>query len=75
VLVDRGLGVSLIPDWAPPWPEGLRVSKWPIKGAPVRRIGLVWPQVSPKLRLIRSLKDEMAQLLKGAGRIGKGRER
>jgi DNA-binding transcriptional LysR family regulator len=23
VMVDRGLGVSLLPDWAPPWPEGL----------------------------------------------------
>jgi hypothetical protein len=22
-MVDRGLGVSLLPDWAPPWPEGL----------------------------------------------------
>jgi hypothetical protein len=21
VLVDRGLGVSILPDWAPPWPE------------------------------------------------------
>jgi len=73
VLVDRGLGVSLIPDWAPPWPDGLQVSKWPIEGAPIRRIGLLWPQVSAKLRLMRSLKDEMAQLIKGSSRVGESR--
>jgi DNA-binding transcriptional LysR family regulator len=23
IMVDRGLGVALMHDWAPPWPEGL----------------------------------------------------
>ena len=27
VMVDRGLGVSLLPDWARPWPEGLSLAK------------------------------------------------
>ena len=27
VMVDRGLGVSLVPDWARPWPEGLQLAR------------------------------------------------
>ena len=30
VMVDQGLGVSLIYDWAPPWPEGLSLRKLPL---------------------------------------------
>lgn len=26
-MVDRGLGVFLVPDWAPPWSEGLRIAR------------------------------------------------
>ncbi|TPE48979.1 LysR family transcriptional regulator [Amaricoccus solimangrovi] len=45
VMVDRDLGVSIVPDWAPPWPEGLRVARLPLPGAaPPRRIGLLWPR-------------------------------
>lgn len=43
VLVDRGLGVSLVPDWSNPWPAGLDVAKVKLqKGRPVRSIGLIW---------------------------------
>ena len=34
VMVDRGLGVSLVPDWARPWPEG------PEAGAPAAAAGV-----------------------------------
>ena len=34
IMVDRGLGVSLVPDWSPPWPEGLSLRKLPVPGAP-----------------------------------------
>ena len=30
VMVDRGLGVSLVPDWARPWPEGLNLVRLPL---------------------------------------------
>jgi DNA-binding transcriptional LysR family regulator len=30
VMVDRGLGVSLLPEWSPPWPEGLSLAKLPV---------------------------------------------
>ncbi|MET0532413.1 MAG: LysR family transcriptional regulator [Microvirga sp.] len=56
VMVDKGLGVSLVPDWAPPWPEGLSISKLSLPNtAPVRHIGLMWPRTSPKTRLIQAL--------------------
>jgi len=54
VMVDRGLGVSLLPDWAPPWPEGLSLAKLPLPDARpyARRIGVVWARASPRLRLV-----------------------
>lgn len=55
VFVDQGLGVALIPDWTPPWPEGLRVVRIPLPPpAPVRRMGLVWTE-GPKAALARAL--------------------
>src|SRR6266567_3385639 len=42
VMVDRGLGVSLVPDWAPPWPEGLQLVRLPVPQPSVpRRIGII----------------------------------
>ena len=35
VMVDRGLGVSLVPDWAHPWPEGVRLARIPLPRAEV----------------------------------------
>jgi len=59
VMVDRGLGVSLVPDWAPPWPEGLSLNKLPIgEIAYARHIGLVWTRSSGRLRLIRALLEQ-----------------
>ncbi|MBP0445973.1 LysR family transcriptional regulator [Roseomonas sp. SSH11] len=55
VLVDRGLGVSLVPDWAPPWPEGLSLARLPVPDAPVRCMGLAWGRASPRIRLIEAL--------------------
>jgi DNA-binding transcriptional LysR family regulator len=55
-LVDRGLGVSLVHDWAPPWPEGLSLRKLPIPdSAPfARHIGLIWSRASLRLRLVQA---------------------
>nr|WP_277600421.1 LysR family transcriptional regulator [Sphingomonas koreensis] len=60
VMVDRGLGVSLVPDWMPPWPEGLNLRRLPLPGAPVgRRIGIVWSRATVRLRLVDILLDEI----------------
>jgi DNA-binding transcriptional LysR family regulator len=49
VMVDKGLGVSLVPDWAPPWPHGLALAKIPLpEPAPKRLIGVVRMIASPR---------------------------
>ena len=79
VLVSRGLGVSLIPDWAPPWPEGLSLSKFDLPGCTVtRRLGLLWPRNSVRVKLIQALLDELkkgqpASAPKGKTSAGRGR--
>jgi DNA-binding transcriptional LysR family regulator len=59
VMVDRGLGVSLVPDWARPWPEGLQVARIPLPNPTVpRRIGIVWSRSSVRVRLVTVLLQE-----------------
>jgi DNA-binding transcriptional LysR family regulator len=65
VMVDRGLGVSLVPDWARPWPEGLRLVRLPLP-LPIgpRRIGVVWSRSTIRIRLVLAfLEDARAALL------------
>jgi DNA-binding transcriptional LysR family regulator len=55
VMVDRGLGVALVHDWAPPWPEGLTLQKIPLPKNPFgRRMGLVWNKASVRVRLVQA---------------------
>ena len=59
VMVDRGLGVSLVPDWAKPWPEGLRLVRLPLPlPSEPRRIGIVWSRSSVRERMVHALLDE-----------------
>ncbi|MET0936017.1 MAG: LysR family transcriptional regulator [Luteibacter sp.] len=59
VMVDRGLGVSLVPDWARPWPEGLDLVRIPLPNpAEPRRIGIVWSRSSVRVRLVTVLLQE-----------------
>lgn len=63
VMVDRGLGVSLVPDWAHPWPEGLRVARIPLpEPSTPRRIGIVWSRLSVRRRLVTALLQESRAL-------------
>ncbi|MDB5859859.1 MAG: transcriptional regulator, LysR family-like protein [Ramlibacter sp.] len=62
VFVHQGLGVSLVPDWTPPWPEGLEVVRIPLPPpAPVRRMGLVWTE-GPKASLATAFLGEAAKV-------------
>jgi DNA-binding transcriptional LysR family regulator len=62
IMVDRGLGVSILPDLAPPWPEGLSLAKLPLPDAApfARRIGVVWARASLRLRLVEAFLEQAA---------------
>ena len=55
VMVDRGLGVSLVPDWARPWPEGLRLVKLALPHPfEPNRVGIIWSRSTIRLRLVKA---------------------
>ncbi len=59
VMVDRGLGVSLVPDWARPWPEGLNLVRIPLPlPCEPRRIGIVWSRSTIRIRLVQAFLQE-----------------
>ena len=59
VMVARGLGVSLVPDWSPPWPEGLEIARLSLpKQHLARRIGIVWSLATVRTRLVGVLREE-----------------
>ncbi|KQX97825.1 LysR family transcriptional regulator [Rhodanobacter sp. Root480] len=67
VMVDRGLGVSLVPDWAPPWPEGLQLVRMPVPQICVpRRIGIVWSRATVRISLVTVLLQESLAVMKAA---------
>ncbi|WP_108662155.1 LysR substrate-binding domain-containing protein [Acuticoccus kandeliae] len=56
VMVDGGLGVSIVPEWAGPWPEGLRLNRIALPPpVPVRELGLLSPRGTAQTHLIRKL--------------------
>lgn len=58
-LVGQGLGVALLPDWAPMWKTGLEIAKVALPDrAPVRRAGLIWATRGPRVALARALLAE-----------------
>lgn len=69
VMVDRGLGVSLVPDWAQPWPEGLQLTRIPLPHPAVpRRIGIVWSRSSVRVRLVTVLLQESKKAMQAKSR-------
>jgi DNA-binding transcriptional LysR family regulator len=48
-----------VPDWARPWPEGLKLARLPLPEESVpRRIGVIWSRASVRLRLVTVLLQE-----------------
>jgi len=59
VMVDCGLGVSLVPRWIRPWPEGLNLACLPLPlPSPGRRVGVIWSKSSVRSRLAIAFRDE-----------------
>ena len=64
MMVDRGLGVSLVPDIASPLLEGQRVAKIPLPlPSEPRRFGILWLRASPRLRLIQGFVDSARMVI------------
>jgi DNA-binding transcriptional LysR family regulator len=66
VMVDRGLGVALMHDWAPPWPEGLSLLNLPVPDNQFgRSLGLIWNRTSVRIRLVRAFLEVATVTLPG----------
>lgn len=60
IMVDRGLGVAIVPDWGPPWLEGLQLAKLPLPlDFKPRRVGIVWNRSSIRMRLLEAFLKEV----------------
>lgn len=56
MMVDRGLGVSIVPDADPPLPAGLRIVKLPLpEPSEERRVGLLWLRASSRSGSVKPL--------------------
>lgn len=51
-MVDRGLGVAVVPDWSPPWPEGLHIRKIRLAGGGIRQTGVLWRSSGARLAAV-----------------------
>jgi DNA-binding transcriptional LysR family regulator len=55
-IVDRGLGVSLLPDWSSQWVRGMSLCRIVLPGRPASRsIGVVWRTDGPRAPLAREV--------------------
>jgi DNA-binding transcriptional LysR family regulator len=64
VMVDRGLGVTILPDWAPPWPQGLSLAKLPLPDRSfIRRTGLLWIRASLRVGLVHAFLEQAERAL------------
>lgn len=59
-LVHRGLGVAIVPDWAPPWPAGLALRKTVLPGGATRRTGVLWSRTGARIAAVRAMIDACA---------------
>jgi DNA-binding transcriptional LysR family regulator len=61
VMVSAGLGVSILPEWAPPWPAGVDTAQLALPGPDlVRHIDAIWMRDTPTERLSRTLIDTLS---------------
>ncbi|MBS0566217.1 MAG: LysR family transcriptional regulator [Proteobacteria bacterium] len=70
VMVDRGLGVSIVPDYAQPWPEGLQLVRMALpQPSEPRRIGTVWSRSTVRIRLVTVLLAEARAAMTTKSRV------
>ncbi|SIS90329.1 LysR family transcriptional regulator [Paracoccus saliphilus] len=61
-MVDRGLGISIVPDWAPPWPTGLQLSKRPLAGGQTRQTGILWNRAGARIAAVNAFVGACAKM-------------
>lgn len=59
LMVEAGLGVSLLPNWRSSLTDNLRIVRLPLKNAPSREIGLLRPRNVLSRRVIQAVLDAM----------------
>lgn len=60
VMVNLGLGVSLVPQWSHPWPSELDIVAIPLRERRIgRRVGIVWSRSSIRIKLVNALLAEI----------------
>lgn len=70
MMVDRGLGVALVPDTALNLPDGQGVVRIPLPDAlQTRRFGMLWLRSSARLKLIHQLVDSARLVLSERSRV------
>lgn len=69
-LVSRKLGVAIVPDWAPPWPEGLRIGKKVLLDAGARQTGVLWSRSGPRDVAVKAFVDICASIRDESTTIG-----
>jgi DNA-binding transcriptional LysR family regulator len=61
--------VSLVPDWAHPWPEGVQLVRIPLPEPTVpRRIGIVWSRSSVRVRMVNVFLQESRRAMQSSVR-------
>lgn len=53
-MVDRGLGIAIVPDWGSPWPEGLQLSKLRLNDGEIRKTGVMWHRTGARQAAVRA---------------------
>jgi DNA-binding transcriptional LysR family regulator len=72
MMVDRGLGVSLVPDIVSPLLSGQKLARIALpQPSAARRFGILWLRASPRQRLIQGLVDSAAAVVRN-GTKGRG---
>jgi len=76
MMVERGLGVTLLPDWASPWLEALNLRKISVPDPSFRRrVGLLWLRESPRDGVIRAFLQEALDDLAQSARRSSSRSK
>lgn len=65
-MVDQGLGIAIVPDWAPPWPSGLSLRKYTLPGCETRTVGVVWGRTGARIAATRAFIQLCGEIAAGS---------